>query len=117
MIDRVPATPAAGVPVPGEDGYLGPATLVIDDAEFEIEVDLRGVFQPIDGHYHWYGRIAAHEALERALGGRKHAGELRTPEGSARGDICDPDTWGRYRILGTSTPPFALATGSAGLEP
>lgn len=112
MIDNDGVTGASA-----DDGYLGPATLVVGDAEFEIEVDLRGVFQPIDGHYHWYGRITAHEALERTLGGRKHAGELRTPEGSARGEICDPDTWGRYRILGTSTPPFALPARPAGLEP
>lgn len=88
------------------DGYQGPATLVIGDVEFEVEVDLRGVFQPLDGRYHWYGRIAADPSLDRLLGGRKHVGELRTPEGSARGEIRDPDPWGRYRVLGTSRPPF-----------
>lgn len=90
------------------DGYLGPATLTVGDVEFAVEVDLSGVFQPIDGRYHWYGRIAAHDGLEQLLGGRKHTGELRTPQGAARGEICDPDPWGRYRILGTGKPPFAL---------
>jgi uncharacterized protein DUF4873 len=99
-----------------EDGYHGPATLVVGDGEFEVEVDLRGVFQPIDGRYHWYGRIAAHEALDQAFGRRKRTVELRTPEGSARGEAGDPDTWGRYRVLGTSTPPFALPALAPGPE-
>jgi uncharacterized protein DUF4873 len=93
-----------------EDGYTGAATLVIGETTFEVDVDLRGHFQPIDGYYHWYGRITAHEGLSRLLGGRAGAGELRTPEGSARGEITDPDPWGRYRILGTSTPPFTCPT-------
>jgi hypothetical protein len=97
-------------PMSGEEGYTGAATLLVGDAEFAVEVDLRGYFQPIDGYYHWYGRIAAHEDLARLLGARRSAGELRTPEGAARGEISDPDPWGRYRILGTSTPPFAVAT-------
>ena len=43
---------------PDVEGYTGPATLVVGGAEFAVEVDLRGHFQPIDGYYHWYGRIA-----------------------------------------------------------
>ena len=92
------------------EGYTGAATLVVGGAEFAVEVDLRGHFQPIDGYYHWYGRIAVHAGLDQALGGRKGAGELRTPEGAARGEISDPDPWGRYRIVGTSTPPFHVPT-------
>jgi hypothetical protein len=95
-----------------EEGYTGTASLTVGDEEFEIEVDLRGHFQPIDGYYHWYGRIAAHEGLARLLSGRKHKGEIRTAEGSALGEISDPDPWGRYRVTGTSTPPFAVPLGT-----
>jgi hypothetical protein len=97
--------------MPDEDGYAGAATLTVGGEEFAIEVDLRGHFQPIDGYYHWYGRIAAHEELARLLGGRKHSGEIRTAEGSAQAEISDPDPWGRYRVTGTSTPPFAVPHG------
>jgi hypothetical protein len=98
-----------------EDGYTGPATLVVDGTELEVEVELRGHFQPIDGYYHWYGRLAQHDALDDLVKGRKKPGELRTPEGSARGELSDPDPWGRYRILGTSTPPFTVPTTLADL--
>ena len=61
-----------------EDDYRGPATLVADDREIPVEVVLRGHFQPIDGRFHWYGRLSA------------------------------SDPWGRYRITGTGKPPFAV---------
>lgn len=101
--------------IAGEEGYAGAATLTVGGEEFDIEVDLRGHFQPIDGYYHWYGRIAAHEGLARLLGGRKRSGEIRTAVGSARAEISDPDPWGRYRVTGASTPPFPvpLATPEA----
>ncbi|WP_431875182.1 DUF4873 domain-containing protein [Amycolatopsis sacchari] len=91
-----------------EDGYTGTATLVVDGTEFAVEVELRGHFQPIDGYYHWYGRVAANETLHELLGGRKKAAEIRTPEGTALGELSEPDPWGRYRVLGTSTPPFSV---------
>jgi Domain of unknown function (DUF4873) len=96
------------MPADDEDGYRGPATLLVDGTEVAVQVDLRGHFQPIDGYYHWYGRIAKHEQLAGLLKGRKQRAELRTPEGSASGELSDPDPWGRYRVLGTSTPPFRL---------
>lgn len=96
--------------MPDDDGYTGSALLVIDQTEFEVQVELRGHFQPIDGYYHWYGRIAAHEALHAKAGGRKKRAEIRTPDGTARGELSDPDPWGRYRILGKSTPPFTVPT-------
>jgi Domain of unknown function (DUF4873) len=102
-----------------DDGYAGPATLEVGPGEFEVRVLLRGVFQPIDGRYHWYGRIERHEALTAALGASRAAGRLITPEGSAPCELSDPDPWQRYRVTGASTPPFAagpfrtgpLATG------
>lgn len=93
----------------GDDGYTGPATLVVADREFAVEVELRGHFQPIDGRYHWYGRVLAHPELDALAGGRKQAAVLRTGHGEAAGELSDPDPWRRYRITGVSTPPFALA--------
>ena len=97
-----------------EDGYRGPASLRLAGAEadpFEIEVTLRGHFEPLDGRYHWYGRVAVHAGLESALGGKKGTGLLTTPYGEAVGELSDVDPWGRYRIVGTSTPPFAVGAG------
>jgi hypothetical protein len=93
----------------GEEGYTGPATLQVKDVELTVQVELRGYFQPIDGYYHWYGRLAASEQLSELVAGRKTAAHLRTPEGAAAGELSDPDPWNRYRITGTSRPPFTVS--------
>ncbi|RLK54682.1 DUF4873 domain-containing protein [Actinokineospora cianjurensis] len=93
-----------------EDGYQGPATLLVGEREFAVTVDLRGHFQPIDGYYRWYGRVCADAELSSAVAGRKTAATLRTPQGEAVGELSDPDPWDRYRVMGTSTPPFTPLT-------
>jgi hypothetical protein len=99
-----------------EEGYHGPAVLVVDESEVDVTVVLRGHFEPIDGYYHWYGRVGVSEELNALLDGRNTSAELRTPFGEAQGELSDPDTWGRYRIAGTSRPPFAVATTLAEVE-
>ena len=91
-----------------EDGYRGPARLVFGERQFAVEVDLRGHFQPIDGRYHWYGRITANPELSAALSGKKRCARLHTPQGEAAAELSDPDPWDRYRVSGVSTPPFRL---------
>ena len=93
-----------------DDGYSGQATLVVGEREFAVRVELRGHFQPIDGRYRWYGRVAADPALSELLGGRKAACVLRTPGGESPGELSDPDPWDRYRVMGSSTPPFVVQT-------
>ena len=86
---------------PGEQ-YTGPAEIADGDTTVEeVTVDLRGGFQPIDGHFHWYGRVAGHERL--ASGDRV---TIRTEHGDAEGRLSDVDPWGRLRIAGTGRPPF-----------
>ncbi|MGH3495323.1 MAG: DUF4873 domain-containing protein, partial [Sciscionella sp.] len=89
-----------------EHDYQGAADLTIGEKTLQVEVTLRGHFQPIDGLFRWYGRIAAQPELDALLGGKKAAAAISTPQGSARGELSDPDPWGRYRIMGTSRPPF-----------
>ncbi|MGH8571311.1 MAG: DUF4873 domain-containing protein [Gammaproteobacteria bacterium] len=91
------------------DGFDGPATLVVGGAELAVTVHLRGLFQPIDGRYHWYGRIEANEELSARLAGGATV-RLRTAHGEAAGQVSDPDPWGRYRIDGVGTPPFPVRT-------
>lgn len=93
-----------------EDGYAGAATLRVADTELTVTVTLAGNFEPIDGKYHWYGRIQPSAELTSLLDGRQGAGVLRTPHGEADCRLTDPDPWGRYRISGTSRPPFPVPT-------
>jgi hypothetical protein len=96
-----------------EDGYTGPAALTLDGESLTVEVTLRGNFEPVDGRYHWYGRIQPHPSL--STGPHKLAAVLRTPHGEAVGTLSDPDMWGRYRISGTSRPPFDVPVSLADL--
>jgi hypothetical protein len=93
---------------PGED-YRGEAWICAGDAEaapgVPVTVRLRGRFEPIDGLFHWYGRISADPAID----GRHSSGDtvtLTTPHGRAEGRLSDLDPWGRFRISGTGRPPF-----------
>ncbi|QKW51973.1 DUF4873 domain-containing protein [Streptomyces buecherae] len=91
-----------------EAGYRGPATLEFGGEERSVDVELRGTFQPVDGRYHWYGRVIGAPELVALLGGKRTAALIRTPQGEARGELSDPDPWDRYRVTGTSTPPFRV---------
>jgi hypothetical protein len=88
------------------DGYEGPATLVAGNWQFTLMVRLGGHFDPLAGRYRWYGRLEASEELTRELGDRPRWVRLHTDEGEAEGEVADPDVWHRYRIEGTSMPPF-----------
>jgi hypothetical protein len=91
------------------DGYAGPATLRIGETTFAVQADLRGQFEPIDGRYHWYGRLARSDELTASIPQGRATGLLSTPEGTAECDLYDPDPWERYRVAGISTPPFRAA--------
>lgn len=85
---------------PGER-FSGPAEIGAGADAIEVMVDLRGGFQPIDGHFHWYGRVGGHDRLRS---GDRVA--IRTAHGAAAGRLSDVDPWGRLRIAGTGPPPF-----------
>ncbi|QIX26000.1 DUF4873 domain-containing protein [Nocardioides sp. JQ2195] len=91
--------------LPEADEYAGPANLIAGETRLQVEVTLRSVFQPIDGHLHWYGRIARNPELEHGCTPGSTV-SLTTPAGSAEGRINDVDPWGRFRIAGTGRPPF-----------
>ncbi|RCW42821.1 uncharacterized protein DUF4873 [Halopolyspora algeriensis] len=93
-----------------EDDYRGAAVVFTEDHEIAVDVVLRGHFQPIDGRFHWYGRVAANERITELTAGRRTQVVLRTPAGEAAGTLSDPDPWNRYRIAGLGRPPFELDT-------
>jgi hypothetical protein len=88
------------------DAYTGAARLSIGDREFDVRAELGGHFEPIDGRYHWYGRIARHDEVAAVVGQGRASGVLTTQQGSAPCELSDPDPWRRYRVTGISTPPF-----------
>ena len=81
--------------------YVGPARV----AGVEVDVRLRGHFEPLDGTFHWYGRIATSNELDAQVQSGATV-TLTTPQGRAEGRLSDVDPWGRFRIAGTGRPPF-----------
>ncbi|SHG36309.1 DUF4873 domain-containing protein [Streptoalloteichus hindustanus] len=93
-----------------DEEFRGAATLVADGREVTTALRLRGHFQPIDGRFHWYGRVDASEDVTELAGKGNQRVLVRTADGEAEGVLSDPDTWNRYRIAGTGRPPFAVET-------
>lgn len=91
-----------------EEGYRGPATLLVAGEELAVEVLLDARHEPFDGRLHWSGRVRAHRRLGELLGSRGGEAELRTPGHAATATLSEPDPWDRFRITGVGAPPFAL---------
>lgn len=87
-----------------QEEYAGPATVVAGETSVEVEADLRGRFEPIDGRFHWYGRLAASPELDELGSGATVS--VTTEHGSAEGRLSDIDPWGRFRLTGLGRPPF-----------
>lgn len=99
-----------------DEGYAGPATVIVGGHEIQVSVQLKGYFQPLDGRYTWYGRIARNDELTALLRGAGDA-VLVTPQGRAAARLSNIDSWGRYQARGRSTPPFAVATAIPDPDP
>jgi hypothetical protein len=90
--------------------YSGPALLDAPGAEVPVEVTLSGHVEPIDGRYHWYGRVAPTDGYELPDPGRAEV-LLTLPGGEpTAGRLQERDPWGNLRIVGIGTPPYPLAT-------
>jgi hypothetical protein len=88
------------------DEYSGPAAVTTDGGDsIGVAVNLRGHFEPLDGRFHWYGRVDANDEVA-AMVASGDTVVLTTPQGSAAGRLSDVDPWGRFRIAGTGRPPF-----------
>lgn len=86
-----------------QEEYAGPATLLVDDRAIAVRADLRGRFEPIDGRFHWYGRVAG-DSLDDVPPGSLV--RLATSHGEATARLSDVDPWGRPRVSGVGRPPF-----------
>src|SRR5262245_24748674 len=107
-----PSLPAEPPAEPLEDeGFVGEAELDVDGRVVRISATLRGGFQPIDGRYHWHGRVGRTSDLD---GGSGSEVVIRTPFGEAVGKLSDLDPWGRLRITGEGRPPFHTDLRDAG---
>ena len=91
-----------------DDGYAGPAELIVGDLIVTVTVTLAGHFDPFTGSYYWYGRVAASAEVTALLAAGARAAGLRTPHGSVDTKLSDIDPWGRPRVEGFGAAPFAV---------
>jgi hypothetical protein len=93
-----------------EDGYRGPARLDVGDSAIGVEVVLGGHLEPLDGKYHWYGRVVQNDAVDAAKKDGATTVGLAIADGtSAEGRLAEHDYWGNMRITGLGKPPFERA--------
>jgi uncharacterized protein DUF4873 len=94
----------------GDDGYAGPAELLVDGAAVAVSVQLSGHFEPITGSYRWYGRVAAGPEVAGLVATGSRAVVLRTPHAEVETTLSDVDPWGRPRVQGFGPAPFEVRT-------
>ncbi|MEO9137545.1 MAG: DUF4873 domain-containing protein [Jatrophihabitans sp.] len=91
-----------------DDGYDGPAELVVGDDIVNVTVALRGHFDPISGKYRWYGRVTASAKVAELTSDGARKVLLRTPHSQVETSLSDVDPWGRPRVEGFGATPFPV---------
>ncbi len=95
------------MPEHDDDGYEGRAQLHVADSTIDVDVVLAGHLEPLDGRYHWYGRVVRDDAVDAAKQGGATTIGLSIGEGTpAAGRLEEHDAWGNVRITGLGRPPF-----------
>jgi hypothetical protein len=90
-----------------DDGYAGRAALSADGTDMAVEVRLSGRVDPVDGRYHWAGRIAPQETVTGLFGAGVRSATLRIEDQDpVRVRLTEVDPWGAVRVTATSAPPW-----------
>lgn len=97
------------VPPEEHDGYAGPAILRVDGRDLPVRVRLAGHLEPLDGRYHWYGRVERTDAVVAAKDAGAARAELVVGGGAAAGlRLAEYDAWGNVLVSGVGAPPYPL---------
>ncbi len=110
---RTTTRPAPWVPPAEEAGYRGPALLVVtrdaERVELAVTVHLAGHLEPLDGAYHWYGRIDRSEALAAVKASPVREAAIVVDDGEpAPVRLGEVDPWGHVQVSGVGAPPYSL---------
>ncbi len=99
----------AWLPPEEDSGYDGAALLLLADHELEVTVHLDGHLEPLDGHFHWYGRIDRSDDIVDAKDGGVTLAHLVIAGGPpAELRLAEYDPWGHVQVNGAGAPPYKL---------
>ena len=99
----------AWLPPEEESGYDGPAALLVGDRTIDVTVHLDGHLEPLDGRFHWYGRIDRSDDLVAAKDAGATVAHLAIAGGRpAELRLAEHDPWGHVQVNGTGAPPYSL---------
>jgi hypothetical protein len=90
-----------------DEGYAGAAVLRAGGVEVAVTVEVGGRVEPVDGRYHWNGRVAPAPEVTALVRAGRRAAELTVAGGrSAPARLGELDPWGGVRITGVGRPPW-----------
>jgi len=92
----------------GED-YAGPVVVVAGDVAVRADARLAGRVEPVDGRFHWGGRLAPDPELAGLVRGGARAVLLRVDDGPPRdARLQEVDPWGGVRVAAVGSPPWTV---------
>lgn len=74
--------------------------------ELTVLVHLRGRWEPVDGRYHWGGRIEPVEEVAALVRAGRREVSLRIGDRWAAARLAEVDPWGGVGITGIGAPPW-----------
>ncbi|MGW5311917.1 DUF4873 domain-containing protein [Nocardia thailandica] len=86
--------------------YAGPAVLELPGEDIAVTTTLAGHPDPIDGRYHWYGRVRAVDPAAPLPTRLRVSAALRTDGVAVAVTLAERDPWGGLRVTGTGPPPY-----------
>jgi len=91
------------------DGYAGPVVVVAGDVTVRADARLTGRVEPVDGRFHWGGRLAPNAELAGLVRGGARAVLLRLDNGpSCDARLQEVDPWGGVRVSAVGSPPWTV---------
>ena len=94
-------------PADEDEGFDGPAVLVLADRELDVDVHLADHFEPLDGRTHWYGRVTRTPEVAAAKTAGATTVGLRIGDHVAEAHLAEFDAWGNVALRGVGAPPYA----------
>lgn len=99
----------AWVPPEEASGYDGEARLIVGDQEVPVMLHLGGHLEPLDGRFHWYGRVERSAAVKAIKDGGATIGMVQIPGAPpAELRLAEYDPWGHVQVNGTGAPPYPM---------